>query len=83
VHGLGVNEIDSNRQKEVAAKPCFSTDSIDPLIEALSRENVTMRQKKVLVDTLSLIALTSGIQGCATRPPAPETCTVTPISLSA
>ena len=67
VHGLGVDEIDSNRQKEVAAKPCFSTGSIDRLIEALSRENVTMRQKQVLVDTLSLIALTSGIQGCATN----------------
>jgi len=67
VHGLGVDEKDSNRQKEVAAKPCFSTDSIDRLIEALSRENVTMRQKQVLVDTLSLIALTSGIQGCTTN----------------
>jgi hypothetical protein len=67
VHGLGVDEKDSNRQKEVAAKPCFSTDSIDRLIEALSRENVTMRQKKVLVDTLSLIALTSGIHGCASN----------------
>jgi len=67
VHGLGVDEIDSNRQKEVAAKPCFSTDINDRLIEALSRENVTMRQKQVLVDTLSLIALTSGIQRCATN----------------